>query len=145
MIGVRDLVQRIGDGHTGRILSGRTIKRSGDIVYGLHHAREDEKREFLGRASKPRSTVCQWFGIKTTGTVFSGLASKPVVTVSLGLASKPVARVPRIGPQNQQLWFGDLSLKISFLVWTSKPSGLWFIDCATKSTEGGRHGTRIEI
>jgi hypothetical protein len=24
-------------------------------------------------------TVCQWFGLKTTGTVFSALTSKPVV------------------------------------------------------------------
>jgi hypothetical protein len=37
--------------------------------------------------------VCEWFGLKTTQTVFSGLASKPVVTVSSGLASKPVSRV----------------------------------------------------
>jgi hypothetical protein len=29
MAGVADLVQRIGDGHTGRILDGRAIKRSG--------------------------------------------------------------------------------------------------------------------
>jgi hypothetical protein len=36
MIGVGDLVQRTGDGHTGRVLSGRTIRRSGDIVCGLH-------------------------------------------------------------------------------------------------------------
>jgi hypothetical protein len=35
------------------------------------------------------ATVCEWFGLKTTRTVFAGLASKPVVTVSGGLASKP--------------------------------------------------------
>jgi hypothetical protein len=46
--GVEDLVQRIRDGNTGRVLSGRTIGRSGDTVCGLHHAREDEKRQFLG-------------------------------------------------------------------------------------------------
>jgi hypothetical protein len=40
------------------------------------------------------------------------LASKPVATVSFGLASKPMARVSRFGPQNRQLWFGDLGLKI---------------------------------
>jgi hypothetical protein len=38
-------------------------------------------------------TVCEWFGLKTTRTVFTGLTSKPVVTVSDGLASKPVATV----------------------------------------------------
>jgi hypothetical protein len=101
VVGVGDLVQRTGDGRTGRVLSGRTIERSGDAVCGLHRARGDEEREFLGLASKPRSTVCQWFYIKTTGTVFSGLASKPVATVSLGLASKPATRVCRFGPQNR--------------------------------------------
>jgi hypothetical protein len=39
------------------------------------------------------STVCEWFGLKTTQTVFAGLASKPVATVSGGLASKPAATV----------------------------------------------------
>jgi hypothetical protein len=37
--------------------------------------------------------VCEWFGLKTTQTVFAGLASKSVVTVSSGLASKPVVTV----------------------------------------------------
>jgi hypothetical protein len=45
--------------------------------------------------------ICQWFGVKTTGMV------------SLSLASKPVATVSRFGPQNQQLRFGDLGLKIT--------------------------------
>jgi hypothetical protein len=39
------------------------------------------------------TTVCDWFILKTTRTVFTGLASKPVATVSNGLASKPVAIV----------------------------------------------------
>jgi hypothetical protein len=39
------------------------------------------------------STVREWFGLKTTRTVFAGLASEPVVTVFTGLASKPVATV----------------------------------------------------
>jgi hypothetical protein len=38
-------------------------------------------------------TVCKWFGLKTTRTVFTGLASKPVATVFAGLASKPVVTV----------------------------------------------------
>jgi hypothetical protein len=37
--------------------------------------------------------VCEWFGLKTTWTVFSSLASKLVATVSGGLTSKPVATV----------------------------------------------------
>jgi hypothetical protein len=45
------------------------IERLGDAVCGMHCARGDEERGFLGSASKPRSTVCQWFGLKTTRTV----------------------------------------------------------------------------
>jgi hypothetical protein len=43
--------------------------------------------------SKPMTTVCEWFDLKTTRTVFTGLASKPVVTVSGSLTSKPAATV----------------------------------------------------
>jgi hypothetical protein len=53
--------------------------------------------------------VCEWFGLKTTQTVFTGLASKPVVTVFAGLASKPAATVS-----------GDLASKPAMTV----PSGL---------------------
>jgi hypothetical protein len=45
--GVGDLVQRTRDGCTGRVLGGRTIRRSGDAECGLHHARGDEEHEFL--------------------------------------------------------------------------------------------------
>jgi hypothetical protein len=37
--------------------------------------------------------ICDWFDLKTTRTVFAGLASKSVATVSSGLASKPAATV----------------------------------------------------
>jgi hypothetical protein len=33
-------------------------------------------------------TIYEWFSLKTTRTIFTGLASKPVATVSGGLASK---------------------------------------------------------
>jgi hypothetical protein len=36
--------------------------------------------------------------------------------VSLDLNLKSVARVSRFRPQNRQLWFGDLSLKITVTV-----------------------------
>jgi hypothetical protein len=49
-------------------------------------------------------------------TVFSDFISKPVVTVSFVFASKPVAQVFRFGPQNRQLRFGDLGLKITVTV-----------------------------
>jgi hypothetical protein len=48
MAGVGDLMQRTGDGCTGRILGGRTIERSGGTVCGLHRARGDEECGFLG-------------------------------------------------------------------------------------------------
>jgi hypothetical protein len=56
----------------GRILSGRTIERLGDVVCGLHYARGDEVHGFLGLASKPWLMVCQWFGLKTTRLGFLG-------------------------------------------------------------------------
>jgi hypothetical protein len=46
--GVGDLMQRIGDGRTCRVLDGQAIERSGGAVCGLHRARGDENREFLG-------------------------------------------------------------------------------------------------
>jgi hypothetical protein len=48
MVGVGDLVQRIRDDRTGRVLSDRTFRRSGDAMCSLHHTRGDEEREFLG-------------------------------------------------------------------------------------------------
>jgi hypothetical protein len=56
--------------------------------------------------------VCEWFDLKTTWTVFAGLASKPVATTFSSLASKLVTTVfsgwtskPVVGllvePQNQ--------------------------------------------
>jgi hypothetical protein len=46
--GVGDLMQRTGDGRTGRVLGGRAIERSGGAVCGMHRARGDEKCMFLG-------------------------------------------------------------------------------------------------
>jgi hypothetical protein len=48
MAGVGDLVQRTGDGRTGRILDGRAIERLGGAVCGLHRVYGDEERGFLG-------------------------------------------------------------------------------------------------
>jgi hypothetical protein len=41
MAGVGELVQRTGDGCTGRVLGGRAIDRSGGAVCGLHLSRGD--------------------------------------------------------------------------------------------------------
>jgi hypothetical protein len=57
--------------------------------------------------------VCEWFGLKTTQTVFAGLASKPVVTVSGGFASKPAATV-----------FSGLTSKLVVMVFSSLTSKL---------------------
>jgi hypothetical protein len=45
---VGDLVQRTGVGRTGRVLGCRAVERSGGAVCGLHLARGDQKRGFLG-------------------------------------------------------------------------------------------------
>jgi hypothetical protein len=45
---VGDLVQRTGDGRTGRVLGGWAVERSGGAVCGLHRACGDEERGFLG-------------------------------------------------------------------------------------------------
>jgi hypothetical protein len=41
-------MQRTGNDRTSRVLGDQPIERSGGAVCGLHCAREDEKREFLG-------------------------------------------------------------------------------------------------
>jgi hypothetical protein len=92
-------VQRTGDGRTGRVLGGRTIGMSGDIMCSLHRTRGDEERMFLGSASKPRSTV------------------------SPGLASKLMATVLVVWPQNHSLGFPGLGLKTGscgFVIWPTK-------------------------
>jgi hypothetical protein len=46
--GVGHLVQRIGDGRIGQVLSGQAIERSGGAACGLHCARGDEEHGFVG-------------------------------------------------------------------------------------------------
>jgi hypothetical protein len=48
VVGVGDLVQRTGDGRTCQVLGGWAIERSGGAMCGLHRARGDEERGFLG-------------------------------------------------------------------------------------------------
>jgi hypothetical protein len=54
-----------------------------------------------------------------------------------GLTSKSLGRVSQFGPQNRQLRFDDLGLKITATVswFESKKNGLRFISCATNPTE----------
>jgi hypothetical protein len=93
---------------------------------------QNQGRRFVtGLTSKP---VCQWYGLKTTGTVFSGLASqlvalvfssltlKSVATISPGLTSKAVVCF-LVEPQNQGGGgFSTLDLKIDsygLMIWAS--------------------------
>jgi hypothetical protein len=69
--------------------------------------------DFLVLASKPRSTVCQLFGLKSTGTVSSGLASKLVAMVCQWFGLKITVMVSWFGTQNQWLRFGDSGHKIT--------------------------------
>jgi hypothetical protein len=62
--------------------------------------------------------VCEWFGLKTTRTVFTGLASKPVATVFSSLASKLLVTV-----------FPGLDLKTDssgLVIWASKSPPRFF-------------------
>jgi hypothetical protein len=67
-------------------------------------------------SSKPAATVFGGLTSKPAATASDGLASKPDATVSNGLTSKSGVTVSRFGPQNRQLWFGDLGLKITATV-----------------------------
>jgi hypothetical protein len=89
-------------------------------------------------ASKPRSMVCQWFGLKTTGMVFSSLASKPVATVFSSLALKPVVMVSPVWPQNRWLGIPSLGHKTgsySLVIWASK-SPQRFLGLGLKTRQG---------
>jgi hypothetical protein len=96
---------------------------------------------------------------KPDATVFASLASKLMAAVFPGLASKLVVGF-LVEPQNQGGGgFPGLGLKTGssdlviwhqnhsddFLIWASKPNMLWFVGCATKSTEEGRRVTRVKI
>jgi hypothetical protein len=119
--GVGDLVQKIGDGRTGRVLGGWAIERSGGVVCGLHLARGHYERGFLGWALKPRSMICEWFDLKTTRTVFTSLVSKPVATVSTSLAPKLVAAVFSSLVSKLVLTVSPSFTGGRFLGWASKP------------------------
>jgi hypothetical protein len=78
------------------------------------------------------ATVCEWFGLKTTRTVFAGLASKPVVTVSGGLSSKPTTTVFfGLASKPVATSFSNLASKLVAAVspgLTSKPSVSFLVE-----------------
>jgi hypothetical protein len=55
---------------TGWVLDGRTIGRLTDVMCGLHRAQGDEEREFLGLASKPRTTGFLSWALKLPAAVW---------------------------------------------------------------------------
>jgi hypothetical protein len=90
----------------------------------------------------------RWFDHKISGNVFHqfGLKTGGDGFFRFGLKTGGGFLVE---PQNQGGGgFPGLSLKTGssvLVIWVSKPSGLRFVGCATKPTEGGRRGTRVEI
>jgi hypothetical protein len=80
--------------------------------------------------------VCEWFGLKTTWTVFVGLASKPVVTVSSGLGSKLAPTVSGgLSSKPTVTVFGGLASKPAATVsggLASKPAVTVFFSLASK-------------
>jgi hypothetical protein len=114
---------------------------------------------FAGLTSKPVVTVSSGLTSKPVATIFASLASKLVTTVFPGLASKPVVGF-LVKPQNQGggrfLGLGLKTDSSGLVIWALKSlrqflslclktSTLRFVGCATKSTEGGQRGTRVEI
>jgi hypothetical protein len=79
-------------------------------VCGLHCAHGDEKRGFLGWASKPRSRVYQWFGLKTTGTVWPQNRRRRF----LGLRPKTGSYGLVIWASKSPRWFIGLDLKTNW-------------------------------
>jgi hypothetical protein len=71
------------------------------------------------------ATVYEWFGHKTTRTVFTGLASKPVATVSGDLASKPATTISSgLTSKPAATVFAGLTLKPVVTVFSSLASKL---------------------
>jgi hypothetical protein len=97
---------------------------------------------------KTIGTVFSNLASKPVLTVFSGLASKPLVTISPGLASKPVAAGFPVWASKlvATVWlFGPQNHRDSLLVCASKPSGRWSVGWASKpmgGCDGVRHKSR---
>jgi hypothetical protein len=104
MAGVGDLVQRTE-------MVARTIERSGDAVYGLHHER-GARVSWLSLKTKVDGLLV--VDLKTTGTVFSRSTSKLMTMVFFGFTSKLVVTVsPNLGSK---------LVVEGFLIWASKPA-----------------------
>jgi hypothetical protein len=79
--------------------------------------------------------------LKPVAMVFSNLTLKSVATVSPSLALKPVASGFSVCASKSVVldwWFRSQNHCDSFLVWSSKLSGIQFIGCTTKLMKGGQ-------
>jgi hypothetical protein len=88
------------------------------------------------------STVCEWFGLKSTRTVFVGLASKSVAMISSGLASKPAATVfSSLASKSVATVSPGLTLKpvVGFLVEPQNQGGGGFSGLGLKTGSSGHH------
>jgi hypothetical protein len=65
----RSVAKDQGWSSTGWVLGGWMIERSGDAMCGLHHA-QGEEHEFLGLASKPRSTSFSVWALKPAAPIW---------------------------------------------------------------------------
>jgi hypothetical protein len=85
-------------------------------------------------------TVCAWFFLKTTWTVFSSLASKQVATVSSGLASKPAVTVfVGLASKPVAIVFSNLASKLVAMIspgFTSKPVVGFLVEPQNQGGEG---------
>jgi hypothetical protein len=96
--------------------------------------------------------VYEWFGLKTTQMVFTGLTSKPVATVSGGLASKPATTVfYGLASKTVATVFSSLASKlvatvslglaskpvVSFLIEHQNQGGGGFLDFGLKTNSYG--------
>jgi hypothetical protein len=94
------------------------------------------------------ATVCEWFGLKTTRTVFTGLASKPVATVFSSLASKLVATISSgLGSKPASTVFFSLSSKLVATVspgLASKPAVDFLVEPQNQGG-GGFSGLGLKI
>jgi hypothetical protein len=83
--------------------------------------------------------------VSATGTVFSGLASKPVLGFLVEPQNKGGGGFSGLGLKTGSYGLVIWALKSCFLVCVSKPSRLQFVSCSTKPMGGRRCGTRVEI
>jgi hypothetical protein len=75
VVGVGDLVQRTGDGHTGRILGSRAVERSGGAAVCTGHV-ETRSAGFLVEPQNQGGGGFPGLGLKTGGSGLVIWASK---------------------------------------------------------------------